>query len=93
MVFPATYQDLEDSKFDILHICRLCERLLDEARNAEKIAGMKRTWRCATFDRALTRYYRRWLSSREEYVEAFWAEFGEEEFKADVLKRSSYFDR
>jgi hypothetical protein len=90
MVSSAQTPDLlEDTKFDIFHIGRLLTALLKEAKRTKKQAGsIDRTWRCPTFDRALTRYYRRWLVSHEEYIRDFWLEFGEEEFEADVLKHS-----
>ncbi|KAG6916728.1 hypothetical protein DXG01_005608 [Tephrocybe rancida] len=84
---PARDQEWEDYKFDILHVSRLCTRFLDEAREAMAGGGMDRTWRCHTFDRALTRYYRRWLVNREEFLEGFWKEFEEEEYQEDVLGR------
>lgn len=94
---PTRAEDWDECKFDILHVARLCSRFLAEARNAEAIGGeekkqggMSRTWRCATFDRTLIRYYRRWLVSREEFVRDFWVEFDEEEFQIDVLKRGEF---
>jgi hypothetical protein len=96
-------EDWEECKFDILHVARLCSRFLDEAKRAaalcsendkekekRKKGGMSRTWRCATFDRTLIRYFRRWLVSREEFVRDFWIEFDEEEFEVDVLKRGVF---
>lgn len=84
MISPTENQDVEDCKFDILHVCRLSTRLLEEARAKAKTGSMDRAWRCATFDRALVRYYRRWLVSREEFVREFWMEFREEEFENDI---------
>ncbi|KAJ7779734.1 hypothetical protein B0H16DRAFT_724724 [Mycena metata] len=82
---PAVRKDeWDDAKFDILHAARLCEYLLSAA--AEAGAGMDRGWRCAAFDRALRRYWHRWLVSRDEFVRDFWREFGEEEYEGDVLK-------
>jgi hypothetical protein len=102
---PTRMEDWEECKFDILHVARLCSRFLGEARKAEALGvevekdrnpkrrgkgGMSKTWRCATFDRTLIRYYRRWLVSREEFVRDFWVEFDEEEFECDVLQRSMF---
>ena len=90
MISPTREQDLEDCKYDILHVGRLIAGLLDEARLVkEKTGYMDRSWRCQTFDRALVRYYRRWLLSSERYMRDFWVEFGEEEFEKDILKSSS----
>ena len=90
MVSPTKDQEFEDCKFDILHVGRLLTLFLEEARRVKgKKGSMERSWRCATFDRALVRYYRRWLLSSEEYVRGFWLEFGEEEFENDILKSSS----
>ncbi|KAH0579405.1 hypothetical protein H2248_002265 [Termitomyces sp. 'cryptogamus'] len=49
--------------------------------------GMDKMWRSPMFDRALTRYYRRWLVNREEFLMWFWKEFEEEEYAGDVLKK------
>ncbi|KAJ7779729.1 hypothetical protein B0H16DRAFT_1499687 [Mycena metata] len=82
---PAVRKDeWDDAKLDILHAARLCDHLLSAA--AEAGAGMDRGWRCAAFDRALRRYWHRWLVSRDEFVRDFWREFGEEEYEGDVLK-------
>lgn len=39
------------------------------------------------FDRALTRYYRRWFVNRPEFLKEFWCEFGGDEYQRDVLKK------
>jgi hypothetical protein len=69
--------------------CRAGEREKEEEEEEEE-EGMSRTWRCATFDRTLIKYYRRWLVSREEFVRDFWIAFDEEEFEVDVLKRGTF---
>ena len=43
------------------------------------------------FDRALTRFYRKWMVSREWSVRKFWHEFAEEEYEIDVLKYGMFF--
>jgi hypothetical protein len=47
---------------------------------------MTRRWRCPTFDRALARYNKNWLISREEFLRDFYIEFEDEEYVKDVLK-------
>lgn len=47
---------------------------------------MTRRWRCPTFDRALARYNKNWLISREEFLRDFYIEFEDEEYAKDVLK-------
>ncbi|KAJ3576065.1 hypothetical protein NP233_g678 [Leucocoprinus birnbaumii] len=47
---------------------------------------MSRKWRCPTFDRALARYNKNWLISREEFLRDFYIEFENEEYEKDVLK-------
>ncbi|KAJ6568013.1 hypothetical protein DFH09DRAFT_1155623 [Mycena vulgaris] len=79
-------REWDGAKFEILHIARLCAGLLDAARAAMDGGGIDRNWRCALFDRALRRYWYGWLISRDEFVRAFWREFGEEEYAGDVLK-------
>lgn len=48
--------------------------------------AMTRKWRCPTFDRALARYNKNWLISREEFLRDFYIEFEDEEYVKDVLK-------
>ncbi|KAJ6534159.1 hypothetical protein B0H19DRAFT_440153 [Mycena capillaripes] len=76
----------EDRKFDLLHIARLVATLIAGARTAIDNGTIERGWRCAAFDRALRRYWHRWLLTRDEFVRAFWYEFNEEEYEGDVLK-------
>ncbi|KAG5650302.1 hypothetical protein H0H81_012684 [Sphagnurus paluster] len=83
---PLRDAEWDDYKFDILHVSRLCRRFLEEAEAAMAEQGMDRLWRSPMFDRALTRYYRRWLVSREEFLRDFWKEFGEEEYQRDAVK-------
>ncbi|KAJ7097483.1 hypothetical protein C8R43DRAFT_964299 [Mycena crocata] len=70
------------AKFELLHMARLCERLLNEAATR---TGMDNTWRCPPFDRALHRYYMNWVIQRDEFVRDFWLKFGENEYEEDVL--------
>ncbi|KAJ7694743.1 hypothetical protein B0H14DRAFT_3530526 [Mycena olivaceomarginata] len=71
-------------KWDVLHVARLCYTLICAAREAGE-RGVTESWRYPTFDRALLRYWHRWLLSRDGFVEDFWKEFGEEDFEQDVL--------
>ncbi|KAF8180540.1 hypothetical protein K438DRAFT_1200187 [Mycena galopus ATCC 62051] len=79
-----------ERKFDLLHVARLCATLVSGARAAAAIdngkGGIDRSWRCAAFDRALRRYWNKWLVMRDDFVRDFWNEFGEEEFEEDVLR-------
>lgn len=91
-------REWDSVKWEILHIARLCEGLLAAARREMGVGatggagGMARDWRYPPFDRALTRYWYHWLVMRDEFVRDFWREFGEEEYKIDVLERGgSYF--
>ncbi|KXN89074.1 hypothetical protein AN958_06343 [Leucoagaricus sp. SymC.cos] len=52
--------------------------------------AMSRKWRCPTFDRALARYNKNWLISREEFLRDFYIEFEDEEYAKDVLKTATY---
>ncbi|KAJ7278487.1 hypothetical protein C8J57DRAFT_1713299 [Mycena rebaudengoi] len=82
-------QEWDARKWDVLHIARLCVSLLDGARDAmavESGGGMTRAWRHPPFDRALTRYWHRWLVLRDEFVRDFWRDYGEEEYRRDILK-------
>ncbi|KAJ7633871.1 hypothetical protein DFH06DRAFT_687043 [Mycena polygramma] len=74
-------------RFDVLHVARLIDTLVSGARAAIDGGGIDKHWRCGAFDRALWRYWHRWLVMRDESVEAFWNEFGEGVFEPDVLKQ------
>ncbi|KAJ6467875.1 hypothetical protein C8R45DRAFT_474910 [Mycena sanguinolenta] len=85
----------DDKKFDLLHVARLIDALLSGARRIQEERekrgkAMDRSYRCAAFDRALRRYWHRWLVMRDEFVRDFWREFEEDEFKEDVLKLGWY---
>ncbi|PPQ71237.1 hypothetical protein CVT24_009528 [Panaeolus cyanescens] len=56
------------------------------AEDEEEEKGMHRGWRCKMFDRVLTRFYHKWFLSGDYYLEAFWKEFGEEEYQENILK-------
>ncbi|KAF8209096.1 hypothetical protein K438DRAFT_257710 [Mycena galopus ATCC 62051] len=80
-------REWDGTKFEILHIARLCAALLGKARDAAAGgAQMERAWRCPQFDRALHRYWHEWLLMGDAFVRDFFREFGEEEYKTDVLK-------
>ncbi|KAG5719210.1 hypothetical protein E4T56_gene11770 [Termitomyces sp. T112] len=89
LVLTSQHRDEEwkDYKFDFLHVSRLCATFLKQAQQAMASNGMDKMWRSPMFDRALTRYYRRWLVNREEFLMWFWKEFEEEEYAGDVLKK------
>ena len=55
-----------------------------ESQTADRV--MSRKWRCSTFDRALVRYNKNWLISREEFLRDFYIEFENEEYEKDVLR-------
>ncbi|KAJ6459991.1 hypothetical protein C8R45DRAFT_1221255 [Mycena sanguinolenta] len=80
-------REWDAAKFEILHIARLCAGLLERARKQMDEGGViERGWRCTQFDRVLHRYWHDWLISRDEFVRDFFREFGEDEYKGDVLK-------
>ncbi|PBK58578.1 hypothetical protein ARMSODRAFT_967607 [Armillaria solidipes] len=72
-------------KTGILYVSRLCEAFLGEVRRAMS-EGIGRSWRCATFDRALTRYRMGWLLSEPKYLKEFWEMYGDEEYQKDPVK-------
>lgn len=69
----------------ILHISRMCDRFLEEARSAMK-RGMMKGWRCQTFDRLLVRYRLYHLLSDPASVKEFDETYGEVEYANDVVK-------
>ncbi len=78
-------KEWSEYKGGILHISRLCDALLCSARRSMNV-GMKRTWRCKTFDRALVRYRMGWLLSDPGKVQEFWDMYGDEEYGKDPVK-------
>ncbi|KAK7041257.1 hypothetical protein R3P38DRAFT_3179891 [Favolaschia claudopus] len=71
-------------KYGLLHIARLVTEFLEKARSEP---CMKRQWRDPTFDRTLTRFFNGWMGCADEFVWDFFQEFGDEEYKDDVLTR------
>ncbi|KAK0222326.1 hypothetical protein IW262DRAFT_1379921 [Armillaria fumosa] len=69
----------------ILHISRMCDRFLEEARRAMK-GGMVKGWRCQIFDRLLVRYRLHHLLSDPASVKEFDETYGEVEYANDAVK-------
>ncbi|KAK7062514.1 hypothetical protein VNI00_000002 [Paramarasmius palmivorus] len=97
LVLSAEKRDNEwrDYKYGILHVSRLCKRLLDSAQDAmsavdletgDKLKGMDRKWRCPTFDRAIARYKNKWFIADPSQIREFWELHKETEYEKDVLK-------
>ena len=76
----------EEYKFDIIHLSRLCTHFFKQAKSAASENKLTKGWRSPMFDRALIRFYRKWMVSREWSVKKFWEEYEEDEYKLDVLK-------
>lgn len=76
----------EEYKFDIIHLSRLCTHFFKQAKSAASENKLNKSWRSPMFDRALIRFYRKWMVSREWSVKKFWEEYEEDEYKLDVLK-------
>ena len=76
----------EEYKFDIIHLSRLCTHFFKQAKSAASENKLTKSWRSPMFDRALIRFYRKWMVSREWSVKKFWEEFEEDEYQLDVLK-------
>ncbi|KAK0462147.1 hypothetical protein IW261DRAFT_1528598 [Armillaria novae-zelandiae] len=79
-------KEWNEFKTGILHVSRLCKAFLDEVRRAMSEEGVGRSWRCATFDRALARYRMGWLLSHPRYLKEFWEMYGDEEYRKDAVK-------
>ncbi|KAK0452157.1 uncharacterized protein EV420DRAFT_1749962 [Desarmillaria tabescens] len=76
----------EEFKTGILHVSRLCEAFLREAKRAMGEEGMAIGWRCTTFDRVLVRYRMGWLLCEPGYLKEFWEMYGEEEYRKDAIR-------
>ncbi|KAK0201372.1 hypothetical protein DFS33DRAFT_1346702 [Desarmillaria ectypa] len=72
-------------KSGILHISRICDKFLEEARSAMR-RGMVKGWRCPTFDRLLVRYRLCYLLSDPDSVREFHEMYGEVEYANDAVK-------
>ncbi|KAK0216412.1 hypothetical protein IW262DRAFT_1400073 [Armillaria fumosa] len=79
-------EEWDKFKAGILYVSRLCEAFLMEVRRAMSEEGIGRSWRCATFDKALTRYRMGWLLSEPKYLKEFWEMYGDEEYQKDPVK-------
>ncbi|KAK0479464.1 hypothetical protein EDD18DRAFT_1468731 [Armillaria luteobubalina] len=79
-------KEWNEFKTGILHVSRLCKAFLDEVRRAMSEEGIGRSWRYATFDRALARYRMGWLLSHPRYLKEFWEMYGDEEYRKDAVK-------
>ncbi|CAK5270768.1 unnamed protein product, partial [Mycena citricolor] len=77
-------EDWERTKWELLYVARLCDAFLNAAAEHHP---MERAWRWPTIDRVLVRYWYHWLISKDEFVKDFVADFGEEEFAIDFLKK------
>ncbi|KAJ8075250.1 hypothetical protein PM082_019586 [Marasmius tenuissimus] len=99
LVLSAEDRDAEwkEYKYGILHVSRLCKRLLKVAQDAlggydaesgakSKSKGIDRKWRSQTFDRALARYKLKWFISEPEQLQEFWDTYKDDEYKKDPLK-------
>ncbi|KAK0433889.1 hypothetical protein EV421DRAFT_1993966 [Armillaria borealis] len=73
-------------KTGILYVSRLCQAFLGEARRAMSEEGIGRSWRCTTFDKALTRYRMGWLLSEPKYLKDFWEMYGDDQYQKDPVK-------
>ncbi|KAK0191794.1 hypothetical protein F5146DRAFT_1050332 [Armillaria mellea] len=70
-------KEWNEFKTGILHVSRLCKAFLDEVRRAMSEEGVGRSWRCATFDRAL---------AAVSYLKEFWEMYGDDEYRKDAVK-------
>ncbi|KAK0191863.1 hypothetical protein F5146DRAFT_483502 [Armillaria mellea] len=76
----------KEFKTGILHVSRLCEAFLKEAKRAMGEEGMGIGWRSPVFDRALARYRMGWLLSEPSYLKEFWEIYGEDEYRKDAIR-------
>ncbi|KAJ7934619.1 hypothetical protein B0H13DRAFT_595919 [Mycena leptocephala] len=71
-------------KWDVLHIARLSGEFLAGARRQ---VNMKPDYRDAAFDRAMSRFFKGWMGSRDGFVWDFYREFRDTEYEDDILQR------
>lgn len=71
---------------EILHLSRQCHDLFFKARAKAESGGMEKGWRCANFDRILTRFYKGWPVCSPAKHQHFISHFGYKEYDRDVLK-------
>jgi len=92
---PEREREWNEYKFDILHLARLCNELLERARKEKLEEGHSTIWRCPMFDRVLTRFSEDRLTNREEDLKEFFIEYGEIKYDKNVFEETgmmfSYF--
>jgi hypothetical protein len=79
-------------KLDLVYISRLTATFLAHAREAGVRAAsgqIDKRWRDPMFDRVMTRFFVGWMGCRDVFVEEFYKEFKDEEYKEDVVRRSA----
>ncbi|KAJ7804453.1 hypothetical protein B0H14DRAFT_3486196 [Mycena olivaceomarginata] len=77
-------------KLDLVYISRLTATFLAHAREAGVRAAsgqIDKRWRDPMFDRVMTRFFVGWMGCRDVFVEEFYKEFKDEEYKEDVVRR------
>ncbi|KAJ7810166.1 hypothetical protein B0H14DRAFT_3480857 [Mycena olivaceomarginata] len=72
----------DNLKWDVLHIARVSGEFLAEARRQ---VNMKGVYRDIAFDRAMARFFKGWMGSRDEFV---WDFYRNGEYEDDILQRS-----
>ncbi|KAJ7598123.1 hypothetical protein C8J56DRAFT_161442 [Mycena floridula] len=75
----------EEYKLRILHVARLCNGLLERAKNTMTGRRIDKRWRCPMFDRVLVRYWDHFLNHDAESIQEHTSQFGSV-YKADILK-------
>ncbi|KAF8996377.1 hypothetical protein BDZ89DRAFT_1084213 [Hymenopellis radicata] len=76
----------EDFKLGILHVGRVANAFLLEAREEAGQKGIGKMWRSEMFNRVLVRYRMGWLISDPKQLKEFWELYGENEYRKDTIK-------
>ncbi|KAF8880382.1 hypothetical protein CPB85DRAFT_435713 [Mucidula mucida] len=76
----------EDFKLGILHVGRVANAFLLEAREEAGQNGIGKMWRSEMFNRVLVRYRMGWLISDPKQLKEFWDLYGENEYRKDTIK-------
>ncbi|KAF8875980.1 hypothetical protein CPB85DRAFT_1443947 [Mucidula mucida] len=76
----------EDFKLGILHVGRVANAFLLEAREEAGQKGIGKMWRSEMFNRVLVRYRMGWLISDPKQLKEFWDLYGENEYRKDTIK-------
>lgn len=80
-------EEWEEYKLRILHVARIVNGFLEEAKKTVTGSKCDKTWRCPMFDRVLVRYWDHYLINDQENIDDYERKYGQVPYKDDVLRQ------